>query len=64
MLISLHERHALPVPATAATLFNAVAREALNLVRRGDGWFKRTRTTRRQTAVGRSRKFGNVRFSE
>jgi hypothetical protein len=36
MLIGLHERHALPVPRNAATLFNAVPREALNLVRRGE----------------------------
>ncbi len=36
MLIGLHERHALPVPRNAATPFNAVPREALNLVRRGE----------------------------
>ena len=51
MLIGLHERHALPVPRNAATLFNAVPREALNLVRRGE-WLVSSEGLNRSRGMG------------
>ncbi len=59
MLIGLHERHALPVPRNAATPFNAVPREALNLVRRGE-WLVSSEPGARddRLLLGRSRAVG------